>query len=206
MSTDLCVERLSLCDNSAWSKLGVKRKSDWLISTTTTGTITYPSPPMSRPPSPPQQPPASTSGDIATTSLNVPSTTTSTAPPLLPPFTSPTEPPPSSLDSASFPSATAYLPTFPSQTETSYGASQTGSIVQSGIAGQAAAAVATSASSSGPSSRTPRKSKAHVASACINCKRAHLSCDVQRPCGRCVASGKQVSCSAAFTVTYANGG
>lgn len=44
-----------------------------------------------------------------------------------------------------------------------------------------------------PSTRTGRKSKAHVASACINCKRAHLSCDVQRPCQRCVSSGKQVS-------------
>lgn len=42
------------------------------------------------------------------------------------------------------------------------------------------------------SSRGGRKSKAHVASACINCKRAHLSCDVGRPCTRCVASGKQV--------------
>ena len=41
-------------------------------------------------------------------------------------------------------------------------------------------------------SRPARRSKAHVASACINCKRAHLSCDVQRPCSRCVASGKQV--------------
>jgi hypothetical protein len=38
-----------------------------------------------------------------------------------------------------------------------------------------------------------RRTKAHVASACVNCKKAHLSCDVQRPCGRCVASGKQVS-------------
>lgn len=40
-----------------------------------------------------------------------------------------------------------------------------------------------------------RRTKAHVASACVNCKKAHLSCDVQRPCGRCVASGKQVSLS-----------
>ncbi|KAF2739963.1 hypothetical protein EJ04DRAFT_261451 [Polyplosphaeria fusca] len=39
-----------------------------------------------------------------------------------------------------------------------------------------------------------RRTKAHVASACVNCKRAHLSCDVQRPCGRCVASGKQDTC------------
>ncbi|CZT24106.1 uncharacterized protein RCC_09823 [Ramularia collo-cygni] len=43
-------------------------------------------------------------------------------------------------------------------------------------------------------SRVGRKAKAHVASACINCKRAHLSCDVSRPCARCVASGKQDSC------------
>jgi hypothetical protein len=42
------------------------------------------------------------------------------------------------------------------------------------------------------SARGARKSKTHVASACVNCKRAHLSCDVQRPCARCVASGKQV--------------
>ncbi|KAF1915260.1 hypothetical protein BDU57DRAFT_588168 [Ampelomyces quisqualis] len=39
-----------------------------------------------------------------------------------------------------------------------------------------------------------RRTKAHVASACVNCKKAHLSCDVQRPCGRCVASEKQDTC------------
>lgn len=43
-----------------------------------------------------------------------------------------------------------------------------------------------------------RRTKAHVASACVNCKKAHLSCDVQRPCGRCVASGKQVSWNPSF--------
>ncbi|KAF1840830.1 uncharacterized protein K460DRAFT_294642 [Cucurbitaria berberidis CBS 394.84] len=42
--------------------------------------------------------------------------------------------------------------------------------------------------------RPARRTKAHVASACVNCKKAHLSCDVQRPCGRCVASGKQDTC------------
>jgi hypothetical protein len=41
-------------------------------------------------------------------------------------------------------------------------------------------------------SRSSRRTKAHVASACVNCKRAHLSCDIQRPCTRCVATGKQV--------------
>ena len=40
--------------------------------------------------------------------------------------------------------------------------------------------------------RPARRAKAHVASACVNCKRAHLSCDVQRPCSRCVAGGKEV--------------
>jgi hypothetical protein len=43
------------------------------------------------------------------------------------------------------------------------------------------------------STKPARRTKAHVASACVNCKKAHLSCDVQRPCGRCVSSGKQVS-------------
>lgn len=40
--------------------------------------------------------------------------------------------------------------------------------------------------------RTSRRAKAHVAKACQNCKKAHLSCDEARPCARCVASGKQV--------------
>jgi hypothetical protein len=40
--------------------------------------------------------------------------------------------------------------------------------------------------------RTSRRTKAHVAKACQNCKKAHLSCDEARPCARCVASGKQV--------------
>jgi hypothetical protein len=39
---------------------------------------------------------------------------------------------------------------------------------------------------------TPRRGKAHVAKACQNCKKAHLSCDDQRPCGRCVATRKEV--------------
>lgn len=43
-----------------------------------------------------------------------------------------------------------------------------------------------------------RRTKAHVQSACYNCKKAHLSCDVQRPCQRCVTSGKHVSRSPQF--------
>ena len=37
-----------------------------------------------------------------------------------------------------------------------------------------------------------RRSKAHVPAACGNCKKAHLACDIQRPCTRCVMTGKQV--------------
>lgn len=41
--------------------------------------------------------------------------------------------------------------------------------------------------------RTTRRTKAHVASACVNCKRKHLGCDSARPCRRCVVAGKAVS-------------
>lgn len=43
------------------------------------------------------------------------------------------------------------------------------------------------------SPRATRKVKAHVASACVNCKKKHLRCDSARPCQRCVQSGKEVS-------------
>ncbi|KAJ9366654.1 transcriptional regulator family: Fungal Specific TF [Paecilomyces variotii] len=42
--------------------------------------------------------------------------------------------------------------------------------------------------------RTTRRTKAHVASACVNCKRKHLGCDSARPCRRCVVAGKAASC------------
>lgn len=38
-----------------------------------------------------------------------------------------------------------------------------------------------------------RRTKAHVASACVNCKKKHLGCDSARPCRRCVLAGKAVS-------------
>lgn len=37
-----------------------------------------------------------------------------------------------------------------------------------------------------------RRAKAHVPSACINCKRKHLACETRRPCNRCVQTGKEV--------------
>ncbi|KAI7825929.1 hypothetical protein BX661DRAFT_184414 [Kickxella alabastrina] len=42
--------------------------------------------------------------------------------------------------------------------------------------------------------RTGRGAKPHVPSACTNCKKAHLACDLQRPCHRCVNSGKCDTC------------
>ncbi|KAJ1797533.1 hypothetical protein LPJ59_003080 [Coemansia sp. RSA 2399] len=42
--------------------------------------------------------------------------------------------------------------------------------------------------------RTRRGAKPHVPSACTNCKKAHLACDLQRPCRRCVNSGKCDTC------------
>ncbi|KAJ5184110.1 hypothetical protein N7492_001726 [Penicillium capsulatum] len=54
---------------------------------------------------------------------------------------------------------------------------------------------------SGPGSSTraltqksTRRTKAHVASACVNCKKKHLGCDPARPCRRCVLAGKASSC------------
>lgn len=43
-----------------------------------------------------------------------------------------------------------------------------------------------------------RRTKAHVASACVNCKKKHLGCDSARPCRRCVVAGKSVSAMFCF--------
>ncbi|RKF82915.1 putative c6 zinc finger domain containing protein [Golovinomyces cichoracearum] len=45
-----------------------------------------------------------------------------------------------------------------------------------------------------PSPKQQRKTKGHVASACVPCKKAHLRCDAQRPCSRCVSNGKEDCC------------
>ena len=37
-----------------------------------------------------------------------------------------------------------------------------------------------------------RRAKAHVPSACVNCKKKHLACETKRPCSRCVQTGKEV--------------
>ncbi|KAJ9476318.1 hypothetical protein PHBOTO_006393 [Pseudozyma hubeiensis] len=45
-----------------------------------------------------------------------------------------------------------------------------------------------------PSQAARKQAKAHVPSACLNCKRAHLACDVGRPCRRCINLGKSDTC------------
>lgn len=48
---------------------------------------------------------------------------------------------------------------------------------------------------SGPSTSSRKPGgKANVSSACGPCKRAHLACDVARPCKRCVNMGKEELC------------
>ncbi|SCN89208.1 uncharacterized protein FFMR_04987 [Fusarium fujikuroi] len=44
------------------------------------------------------------------------------------------------------------------------------------------------------SPKSQRKTKGHVASACVPCKRAHLRSIAQRPCSRCITNGKEESC------------
>lgn len=55
-----------------------------------------------------------------------------------------------------------------------------------------------SASLTSPTATTPTikrvGGKANVSSACGPCKRAHLACDVARPCKRCVNMGKEDQC------------
>ncbi|KAK5112614.1 hypothetical protein LTR62_003929 [Meristemomyces frigidus] len=103
------------------------------------------------------------------------------------------------------------LPTTEPSVTSTYGSDPSGSVVYKSVASPTFSAPSTTAEHrapppepdpdtalgrtlSGPSGRGGRRAKTHVASACINCKRAHLSCDVQRPCSRCVSSGKQDTC------------
>lgn len=151
----------------------------------------YPSPPMSNPPSPPGLP-SKSSSPIAeprttTSSISFPSAPSEQVATSFPPAApqagqSPLPeqaPSASTLERSSSGLHTSSGPTGPFQS------------------GQNVFSIGSTASASAGQSeampaRVGRKVKAHVASACMNCKRAHLSCDTQRPCTRCVASGKHV--------------
>ncbi|KAF9974008.1 hypothetical protein BGZ73_002705 [Actinomortierella ambigua] len=56
-----------------------------------------------------------------------------------------------------------------------------------------ASSTSTLPSTSAPPARS-KPNKVHVPSACINCKKAHLACDISRPCKRCVSVGKDDTC------------
>lgn len=184
------VVRLQHYDRSSWQQKTLKRKLDvHSVPVLATDPFAYPSPPMSVPPSPSEAPPA-----VATTTATTrgPSLPTATEGPVISPaigYPATTVFPPqqNTYDSPSFVPASQYgsaaeVPTHQGQRALPPHSSST-----------IDTAAAQRASSAGPStSRAGRRSKAHVASACVNCKRAHLSCDIQRPCERCVNSGKQV--------------
>ncbi|CDH60730.1 hypothetical protein RO3G_11678 [Lichtheimia corymbifera JMRC:FSU:9682] len=51
-----------------------------------------------------------------------------------------------------------------------------------------------SSTSSSTGTTKKRTSKSHVPTACVNCKKAHLACDLSRPCKRCVSVGRADTC------------
>jgi hypothetical protein len=167
-----------------------KRKFNTLLLHTRQEASGYPSPPMSTPPSPPGPALELSSSTSSETITSVVSTSVTGAP--LPGL-------PATLPEMQFAPhhpwvQTPYLPPFQFQV---HGPSTTPVSVP-GIF-QAGGVVTTSPNVTMGSSVSEstmvwsgRKSRGHVASACINCKKAHLSCDIERPCARCVASGKQV--------------
>ena len=171
------------------SHRGQKRKFDSLLRHITQEGPGYPSPPMSTPPTPFRAPlELSLTTTEAGTSTATPSTTTLSLPGL--PTTTPGihfAAPPPPAPGPHFPfqgqySGPSIAPTAAPGVYQLGGTVTSTPIVTSGVADQGL-------------TRSGRKSRGHVASACVNCKKAHLSCDVQRPCSRCVASGKQVRSS-----------
>lgn len=181
---------------------GSKRKFCWLVLPVGQGQRGYPSPPMSSPPSPPSSSASELSRSLVgealanVSTIAVPANLTATnvpvpphsyqasalpPPPLPPPHPRPL-PDPSSAGDPALAGPTLFQ-------HRGFGVFQPGT-----TAASSSSAFAVSPTDAGqPSNRSGRKLKAHVASACVNCKRAHLSCDIQRPCARCVASGKQAS-------------
>lgn len=166
-------------------------------------TFSYPSPPMSSPPSPERKPidhPTTTSSSFSYVSRPTVASISSTtgAAICLPPFFSglpaPVGPRPLVSPSQSA-SAPPYVAQYQPRTSTSSNESQA-PLIRTESASSASAILdvqqTAGPSASSASSRGGRRSKTHVANACNNCKRAHLSCDVERPCNRCVQTGKAV--------------
>lgn len=171
----------------------LKRKLGQAIPISRHERVTYPSPPMSTPPSPRRPSPRPVSDHPAEQqplppSTSLPATSNQQIPEQI--ITDQPRPAPTLLFERSA-EHTAFIPA-------TFGEPPPGAPIGAFAGGQNVFSVG-QASSTGPTLTSPtqpksgRKAKAHVASACMNCKRAHLSCDAQRPCTRCVTSGKQVS-------------
>ena len=150
--------------------------------------LSYPSPPMSGPPSPERRPSdTSTSNEslqdvtmLSVAGVRAPSTIEEELPSAA---QGTPDRPATGTTAASESTMSPRLPTTrpPSQLDPRPGAEN---VPPGSLADESAISIG---------GRGGRRSKAHVANACGNCKRAHLSCDVQRPCNRCVATGKTVS-------------
>ncbi|KXJ92180.1 hypothetical protein Micbo1qcDRAFT_60062 [Microdochium bolleyi] len=86
--------------------------------------------------------------------------------------------------------------TYHARTENSYSGSATTSLAGPTFPGSAPQQGGSANSETTPRSspKAQRKTKGHVASACVPCKRAHLRCDAQRPCSRCISNGKDDAC------------
>ncbi|KEQ72449.1 hypothetical protein M436DRAFT_48601 [Aureobasidium namibiae CBS 147.97] len=168
----------------------------------------YPSPPMSSPPSPQRkvsdiQPPTATTYSELTHSGTATSSETSitgtdfTLPPVSAGVLASTLP---SIPQSFAPTTTAASSEVPRTKSPS--SSESLALLHRTESASSASNVPDPLATAGPSiarsfsniGRSGKRAKAHVANACNNCKRAHLSCDVERPCGRCVATGKAETC------------
>ena len=165
-----------------------KRNFNALLLYTRQEASGYPSPPMSTPPSPPGPP-----LELSLTTLSETTTSVVSAPATGAPLPALPAPLPEVQFAPHHPLVqTQYLPPFQFQAHgPSTRSVSVPGIFQGGGVVTAGPNVGSTLSES-TTVRSGRKSRGHVASACINCKKAHLSCDIQRPCARCVASGKQV--------------
>lgn len=113
-------------------------------------------------------------------------------PPYGPPSTNRPSPPPTPLTSAPLMSGPGSYPS--SHASDSYEAQ-----LQAHRAGEASSSrstVSPGEAQIGPNGKPLRRigGKANVSSACGPCKKAHLACDIQRPCKRCTNMGKEDQC------------
>ncbi|KDN42067.1 hypothetical protein K437DRAFT_263847 [Tilletiaria anomala UBC 951] len=69
-------------------------------------------------------------------------------------------------------------------------AAEAGPSVSSGLPRPSLSSSSSTTVSSASSIRGKRSTKGNVPNACAHCKKAHLACDLERPCKRCVTLGK----------------